>query len=437
MDKRKLQTKEVKRAISLEEFTTKYYKKVGNKTLPVPLREVLYGSHQYEWFAVPDRPGYVNLISKFLDDCMEFEEFREFKDYEKLTEDQILMRVEGRVSHEEHVRSWKFLALCYRIFKRKIYNLLVDKGIVEKYEDIDPLRAYYEGILSTPNYNNYLSVPEQKEGLTTFCVIYLTIIHNFIDVFGISLVRAIPNLEGRLNSLLNKDIIINGEISERVLHIMSSDEMHIITEMDSPLGVPKDLKSMNLVMQILRELEEDYSPPVMTMMSYHVREELISGFLTKLVTDDCNPRNNTLHQIFVLMRQGIGDKVVREFMSTPLEKKSVVRSGLEGLLIEWWKHYQAQDILSQTILLTAIGEVKREIELQGWGVEMDIDGLVSPSNYRVTFLNNENNEINFNKALRLYSSKTSYKAKEPPHLNYNKLGIQNNRVRILDVRVHP
>lgn len=425
-----------KRAISISEFLDKYYKKVGNKTIPVPIKEVLQGTLQYDWFKVPDRGRYVETLSNLLDNFLQEEGYKEFRDYSHLTEAQFLMRIEGKVGVEEHQKSWKLLMSVYAIFKNKVYDILVENGIVDSHQEADTYRSFYEPYLQSKEMPR-IPDSDTKEKIITFFIIYLVFLSNFIDIFGFYLIACIKYLEHKEYALINEGIVLGGDISERILHILSSEDMYIITEIEGGLGVPKDLESVNEVMRILRELEEDYSPPVMTMVNYNMREELTLGFLTKLVTDDNNARNDTLHKAFVLMRQGVGDKVVERFKTTPLAQKSFVRGALEGILIEWWEMYKADSLISLPIVQQRINHVKQEIQKNNWKVDLVVDGLVSPSKFRVTFLNNEPDVGNLNKATQLFLSQTSYKAKEPKHLSYNKLKIQNNLVKIYDVRVHP
>lgn len=416
------------------ELYARFYKVTDKGTAFVPLRESLFSKDNLNWFMLPDRGNYIKEISSILDNFLERPEYAHCLPYSKITFNQVMARIDGEAGAIEQNNTWMMLDSIYPLFRSKVNDILIENGIAESIQEINNVLAYYSGRIGSRLPECYAE--EDRERLMDFLIIYFTIMLNYEDIFGVYTMNGMDFFEkGRI--IIDPNIMLSGDYAERLIHVLSSDDMFLITKYPNLFGMRKDEESVKKVFSILKKIEEDFAPPVLTMTNSNFREEMVKGFIMKLIVDDKG--SNSLGEVFALMKKGVGSLVVQMIKDSPDDKKSYIRVQLEQILTDLWAQYEAGLLISYRVVLTRIESFTEKMKTKRIPIKIDSVSRISPSKLRVVFLNEEGIDANtFLSNINAFINDCNNKADITlGGLNSNRIAEINNLIKIVDVRVHP
>ena len=428
--------------VSLKAILDRNYRKTNKGVEVIPVIEILTTPKQYEWFRVPDRSPYLSKLSTIFDNFMDKPEFAPFAEYRELSWEHYLRMLKREGDEIDYTNTWGIVRMMYPLFLTKVYDLIIENGVAESYEEILNLRIKYESILNTLGKLPKPTTKEEENEIVSFLIIHIVVANNIIDILDEVLLPSIGYLENR-NVSKYEHLMLEGDIAQWVLYNVSMPEFYLINKYRQAYEPPKTDEAVTEVFKILTKIEEDYAPPVMTMVNSTFRDELVKGFMDFLVASESNSRRENLQTAFTRMRQDkgtAGEIVMERLENIPENKKSVTRQILEKLLKTWWSIYKNESGVPFSIVNTRMKDFQNLAEKRGWAIEIDSEktGLVSPSVMRIIFLNNGMDPQMFSTAINEFVKSIEYKARDSSKdLSHNQFYAQANLVRMIDVLIHP
>ena len=419
-----------------------YKRNEQGHTVPVPVKEVMYLPKRLDWFYIPSRDPYIKLLQELFGPVETNYELANL--YTNLTYDQFLLRLinENNAFANECPVFWTWIHQYFKAMRLKVYKKLEETGIVYNINEIDEIRLYWgerigNGVI--PDIKR-LSLEEQ-ESLIAFLIIHIVMCNNLQDVFGAYMVQYWEFLERPycINPFINHGLIVPKEIAQRVLHVVSSPELYIMCDRPDLFGISKDEENYMEFHRILYTLEENYSPGV-DILNRRFKGELMSkSYILDMLTQSNTVNNNqgqTIQRAFILMRKGIGDRVIQEFkIDYANPSKSFVRRYIEEVLTKWWEMYINKECLSIPI---AASRIREFVNSNTYKIKIDSNTLISPYKQRLIILNEGETRENFTIAVRDLISKLHHRAHiSDGGMNFNKYYIESDLVKIVDILVHP